>query len=234
MWKENQVTHYTFEGREAIVVRPEEPNGLLVWKAEYFAAFQGFEEAMIERGYTLCYVGHPTRWAPDSELDVVSAFLQSVAERYDLDPRVIAVGMSCGGLLSAKFAEKYPEQIGVLYLDAPVLNILSMLGMGEAEFSETMYRELSDTYGFSRSTAVNFRESPIDNMTPLIAHDIPVILLYGNADSLVIYAENGRVLEDYYRAHGGRIKVICRSMCGHHPHGLDDPQPIIDFVEREF
>ena len=234
MWKENQVTHYTFEGREAIVVRPEEPNGLLVWKAEYFAAFQNFEEAMVERGYTLCYVGHPTRWAPDSELDVVSAFLRSVAERYDLDPRVIAVGMSCGGLLSAKFAEKYPEQIGVLYLDAPVLNILSMLGMGEAEFSETMYRELSDTYGFSRSTAVNFRESPIDNMTPLIEHDIPVILLYGNADSLVIYAENGRVLEDYYRAHGGRIKVICRSMCGHHPHGLDDPQPIIDFVEREF
>ena len=234
MWKENQVTHYTFAEREAIVVRPEEPNGLLVWKAEYFAAFQGFEEAMVERGYTLCYVGHPTRWAPDSELDVVSAFLRSVAERYDLDPRVIAVGMSCGGLLSTKFAEKYPEQIGVLYLDAPVLNILSMLGMGEAAFSETIYRELSDTYGLSRSTAVNFRESPIDNLAPLIAHDIPVILLYGNADEVVIYAENGRVLEDYYRTHSGRIKVICRSMCGHHPHGLDDPQPIIDFVEREF
>lgn len=234
MWKEEQIERFRFEERDAIVVRPEEPNGLLVWKAEYFSAFQNFEEAMVARGYTLCFVSHPTRWAPDSELDVASAFLHTVAARYDLDPRVIAVGMSCGGLLSAKFAEKYPEQVAVLYLDAPVLNILSMCGLGDAEFDPNMYRELVDTYGFDRSTVVNFRESPIDNMKPLIEHDIPVLLLYGNADNVVVYAENGKVLEDYYRAHGGRIKVICRSMCGHHPHGLDDPQPIIEFVESAF
>ena len=59
-----------------------------------------------------------------------------------------------------------------------------------------------------------------------------MIMLYGNADGVVIYEENGRVLEDFYRENGGVLKVISRSMCGHHPHGLDDPSVIIEFIEQ--
>ena len=65
-----------------------------------------------------------------------------------------------------------------------------------------------------------------DCMMPLIEHNIPVIM-YGNADNIVIYEENGKVLEQYYKEKGGNIKVIAKSMCGHHPHGLDDPTSII-------
>ena len=68
-------------------------------------------------------------------------------------------------------------------------------------------------------------------MLPLIENDIPVIMLYGNADDVVLYNENGKVLEDFYKKHDGNIKVIGKSMCGHHPHGLDDPMLIIEFVE---
>jgi hypothetical protein len=88
------------------------------------------------------------------------------------------------------------------------------------------------TYGVSKSTIVNFRKSPIDYMEPLIEHNIPVIMLFGNADNVVIYEENGKVLEDYYKEHNGTIKVIAKSMCGHHPHGLEDPTLIIEFVEK--
>ncbi len=44
----------------------------------------------------------------------------------------------------------------------------------------------------------------------------------------------GKVLEDYYKENGGIIKVISRSMCGHHPHGLDDPTIIVNFIEEHF
>ena len=57
-------------------------------------------------------------------------------------------------------------------------------------------------------------------------------LVYGNADVIAPYCENGKVLEDYYKAHGGTIKVIEKSMTGHHPHSLKDPTPIIEFVEQ--
>jgi len=96
---------------------------------------------------------------------------------------------------------------------------------------------VNDTFDFrfsfdvDDSTILNFRNSPIDKMEKLIENNIPVLLLYGNADPVVIYRENGKVLEDYYKVNGGNIKVICRTMAKHHPHGLENPEPIIRFVE---
>ncbi len=100
-----------------------------------------------------------------------------------------------------RFAELYPELTAVMYLDAPVLNILSMCGLGESTCpaNAPFWREIVATFGVSRSTIVNFRKSPIDNMEPLIEHDIPVLMLYGNADDVVIYEENGKVLEEFYK-----------------------------------
>ncbi len=234
MFENARMDEFVFEGRRAAVVHPTVPaNGCWVWKAEYFDAFPNFEEAMVQRGYHVCFVDHATRWAPDSEVELSARFLRHVAATYQLNPRGVAVGMSCGGLMATRLAEAYPELIDVLYLDAPVMNILSMVGMGNMrdQALDRFVREITDTYRCSRSALVTFRNSPIDNMAPLVEHHIPVIMLYGNADPVVIYRENGGVLEDYYRAHGGTIQVICKSMVEHHPHGLDNPQPIVDFVE---
>lgn len=96
------------------------------------------------------------------------------------------------------------------YLDAPVLNILSQVGFGEhkSDVVDNTWRELVAAYGFNKSTVVNFRKSPIDNMRPLIDNNIPVITVCGNADSIVVYEENGKVLEDYYKENSGNIIVI--------------------------
>ena len=226
----------TFEycDREAKIIYPDtEPNGRLILKTEYLEAFPAFEIEMLQKGYTLCFMSHPTRWAPDSETEVMARFVEDTAAKLGFEAKCIVVGMSCGGLQAVRLAELFPELVSVLYLDAPVLNILSMAGLGECRCDSLpeFWRELVDTYGFSRSTVINFRKSAIDHMEPLIEHNIPIIMMYGNADNVVIYEENGRVLENYYREHNGDIKVICRSMGGHHPHSLEDPAPIIRFVE---
>jgi hypothetical protein len=56
--------------------------------------------------------------------------------------------------------------------------------------------------------------------------------VYGENDAVVPYSENGKILKDYYIAHGKSsiLKVIGKPDCGHHPHGLSDPQPIVDFI----
>lgn len=234
MLSEFKTKDFVFQGRDAKIVYPPCPaNGKLVLKTEYFAAFPFFEVAMLKRGYTLCFVSHPTRWAPDSETKVMAEFVRFVAAELGFEPKCIPVGMSCGGLQAARLAELYPELVSVLYLDAPVLNILSMVGLGDCkdESVPIFWQELVDTFGFTRSTVVNFRKSPIDNMEPLIQNNIPIIMLYGDADGVVVYEENGKVLQDYYLEHGGDIKVIRKPGVGHHPHSLEDPTPIIEFVE---
>jgi len=67
-----------------------------------------------------------------------------------------------------------------------------------------------------------------------IDNNIPIIMLYSNADNIVIYEENGMMLENCYRKNSDTIKVIARSIYGHYPHGLDDLSPIVAFVEEHF
>ncbi len=228
---------FIFADRKAVIIYPSgEPNGRMILKTEYLTAFPNFDVAMLEKGYHLIHVFQRTRWASDEELDIQAEFIRYCAKELACSDRCILEGMSCGGLQAAKLAEKYPELTAVLYLDAPVLNILSLCGLGECTCAAVpqFWREIVATYGVSRSTIINFRKSPIDNMEPLIENNIPVIMLYGNADDVVIYEENGKVLEKFYQEKGGILKVICKSMTGHHPHGLEDPAPIIEFVETYY
>ena len=233
MLTEFKKKEFVFQGRDAKILYPPCPaNGKLLLKTEYFSAFPYFEVAMLKKGYTLCFVSHPNRWAPDSETHIMAEFVKFVAADLGFEAKCIPVGMSCGGLQALRLAQLYPELVSVMYIDAPVTNILSLAGLGtRANPSENTWQELVDAYGFDRSTVVNFRRSPIDFMGVLIQHDIPIIMLYGDADEIVLYGENGKVLEDYYREHGGRMQVICKPGCGHHPHSLEDPSPIIEFVE---
>ncbi|MFM7138504.1 MAG: hypothetical protein ACKO1M_15790 [Planctomycetota bacterium] len=41
-----------------------------------------------------------------------------------------------------------------------------------------------------------------------------------------------RLVERRYRELGGTIEVIHKPGVGHHPHGLDDPSPVVDFILR--
>ncbi|MCK5844140.1 MAG: hypothetical protein KAG97_05485, partial [Victivallales bacterium] len=48
-------------------------------------------------------------------------------------------------------------------------------------------------------------------------------------DEVVPISENTDVLEKRYKKLGGNIKVI-RHPGKHHPHGLSDPKPVVDFI----
>ena len=237
MFSEFKIKEFTFRERAAKIIYPSTaPNGRMLLKPEYLGAFPTFDIAMLKRGYYLIFISHQTRWASDEETDIMAEFVLHCAKELGADKRCIIEGMSCGGLQGARFAEEYPELCAVLYLDNPVLNILSMYGLGDCkdEALPAFRREIINTFGVNDSTIINFRKSPIDKMELLIANNIPVLMIYGNCDPVVIYGENGKVLEDYYKENGGNIKVISRSMQKHHPHGLDDPTPIIEFVENNF
>ena len=238
MWNEFESKSFMFMDRSATIVYPKtKPIGKMILKTEYLDAFPNFDIAMLERGYYLIHITHFSRWAPDEETDVMAEFVKHCAKELNItDGKCILEGMSAGGMQAARLAELYPELCAVMYLDAPVLNLLSIAGLGalKEETADGFWREIASTFGVSKTSVVNFRKSPIDKMEPLIENNIPVILLYGNADDVVIYEENGKVLEDYYKANGGNIKVIARSMRGHHPHGLDDLTPLIDFIETNY
>ena len=152
-----------------------------------------------------------------------------LTKEYGLRKKCVPVGMSCGGMFAVKFAAKYPEYISALYIDAPVLNLLSCpsaLGISRAN----MWDEFHEATGISMSELICSREHPMDKLPILIQNDIPVVMVYGKDDTVVPYCENGAILEKYYNEYGGKLLAIGKDGCNHHPHGLENPQPIVDFI----
>lgn len=233
MWNGFRKEEFEFEGRNCTIVYPEtKPNGKMLFKTEYLTAFPIFDIAMLKKGYHLIHLKNATRWVNEEDIHRMARFVKCCAEKLLLNSKCVLEGLSLGGFQATLFAQLYPDLTDVLYIDAPVLNIISMAGLGACKLIPLHWDEMVEAYGVNKSTIVNFRKSPIDNMPPLIENNIPVIMLYGDEDDVVIYEENGKVLEDYYNEHGGVLKLIKKEGCGHHPHGLEDPTPIIDFVEE--
>jgi pimeloyl-ACP methyl ester carboxylesterase len=229
-WNGFRRLDFTFDGKAAIVIFPIKPNVNKSWllKTEYFDAFPAVEIEMLKRGWHVAYVENNNRWCVgDADIDRKAAFAKYIIGEFGLFEKCVPVGMSCGGLIAVKFAAKYPHLISALYLDAPVMNYLSCPG-GNFE----LMKEFTGFTGMTASDLLSYSEHPIDKMHILLENQLPIILVYGDADDRVPYCENGALLEKYYKENGGVIVTVGKAGCGHHPHSLPDNTPIIEFIEK--
>lgn len=233
-WNGHRMETFYFEERNAIIVFPKEGtnNGCLAIKTEYWGAFpEAAEIGLLERGFHLCFVGSENRWGGHGEIDRKARFIRFVAEKYGLCQRTVPVGMSCGGLCAIQLAAKYPELIACLYLDAPVLNFLSCpmsFGVGNSGIGPEEFMRALDFENISQ--VICCREMPMDRIPALVANKIPVVMVAGDSDVVVPYCENGQLLQDAYEKAGLELQVFLKPGCDHHPHGLENPEPVLNFI----
>ncbi len=229
-----RMEEFTFLGRRAVLVYPKDEVRTTKWmlKTEYFDAFPATEIALLEKGYHLAYLQNRNRWGLDEDHHDKAAFVKYISETYGLAKTCVPVGMSCGGMMAVDLAALHPDTVSVLYIDAPVINLLSCAGsFGCANISPEMQQEMLDALGLDIPGLLAYRKHPLDRLEELVKHKIPVVMVYGDADRTVPYVENGAFLEKAYREAGVPLLVIGKPGCDHHPHGLEDPTPVIDFLE---
>jgi pimeloyl-ACP methyl ester carboxylesterase len=66
----------------------------------------------------------------------------------------------------------------------------------------------------------------------LAKNKIAILSVVGDSDDVVPVEENTAVAENLYKELGGVFEVIHKPGVGHHPHGLDDPTPVVEFIEK--
>ena len=234
-WYGFELLEFEFKGRNAKLVCPQKPHPDKKWllKTEYFGAFPDFELEMLNLGYYIAHIDNITRWCLPEDTDVQADFCKYLSQEFGLYEKCMTVGMSCGGMQSVYLAAKYPQYVAAMYLDAPVLNLLSCpCGLGVAEVS--FYDEYVKATGKTVSDLLNFREHPIDKVDNVISERIPAILVCGDSDKTVPYVENGRLLAEKYRNSNVPFIEILKVNCDHHPHGLDDLSLLIQFAKRYY
>lgn len=233
-WHGYRRIDFKFSDREALLVFPERAATGNPWAqyTEYFGVFPDTALALIEKGYHLAFIKNTHRWGHEADYLLKKAFGQFLSETYGLSKRSTLLGMSCGGMIAVHVAARYPEFVEALYLDAPVMNLLSCpFAMGVGELDKELSDECMNALGMTLSQMLSFRGNPLDEIPTLIASQIPVAMVYGGSDLTVPYVENGQLLEKAYHDAGCPVRVWEKPECGHHPHGLEDPSPVVEQLE---
>jgi pimeloyl-ACP methyl ester carboxylesterase len=227
---------FDVDGTRAVVVTPHEvvPNSNLpwIWRAEFFDHRPELDLALLARGYHLVYIEVGNTFGAPSAMKHWDAFYRLLTTRYGLSRKPTLEGLSRGGLYIYNWAARHPNCVSVLYGDNPVCDFKSWPGgKGVGPGSPDDWKKLQQDYGFkSEAEALAYKLNPIDNLAPLAKAHVPIIHCAADADEAVPYEENTVILKKRYEALGGEIRVIVKHGFHHHPHGLDDPTPLVDFI----
>lgn len=229
---------FDFNGKPAIVVVPKQalPGKPWAWRGEFFGAFANADAALVGKGFHLAYLGVPDLFGSPEAVKHWNGFYAELTGRFELAKKAALIGLSRGGLYCFNWASANPEKVACIYADAAVCDFKSWPGgklknLGKGDGSAAEWLKLLKAYNFkSDAEAIAYDKNPTDNLKPLADARVPLLHVYGDADAPVPWEENTGVIAERYRKLGGTITLIPKPGVGHHPHGLDDPTPIVDFI----
>lgn len=236
-WNGYKQMNFTVGGRTSYIVCPEKalPGNSWVWRTEFFEAFNYVDRALLERGWHLAYHCVSDMYGCPESVSMMKEFYDTAVNEYGMSSKPAMFGFSRGALYAVNFALKYPDCCGLLYLDAPVLDICSWPGgLGAGLGEESCWKECKEIYHLNDETALTFTGNPLDRTKELAKTGIPVMLVCGDADRYVPYAENGEPFYEKMKEAGADIMLIVKPGCDHHPHSLSDPAPVVDFIEKHY
>ncbi len=221
----------------AIVVVPAKPlpGRPWVWRGEFFGAFADADAALVKAGWHLAHIKTPDLFGSPKALAKWETFYKAMTADFGLHPKPGFIGLSRGGLYCMNWAVAHPDQTLAVYLDNAVCDFKSwpggkpkMLGTGAGSAGE--WPKLLAAFDFkSDAEAIAYKGNPVDTLAPLATAKIPLLLVYGDADKAVPHAENSAVVYDRYTKLGGPVERIVKPGQDHHPHGLKDVTPVVQF-----
>lgn len=239
-WHGHERYRFRFEGADAWVVAPERALAGNPWSwclifpdafTERCAAPQ-----LVSRGFHHAFLDVGNTFGAPAALARLARFHDELVRR-GLAAKPALIGISRGGLFAHRYAAEHPDRVAAIYGDAAVCDARSWPGgraVGRAgKGSPADWQAFKTLYGFpDDAAALAWRGNPVDTLDGLAHAHVALIHVVGDADDVVPPAENALVVADRYRALGGTIELIRKPGVGHHPHGLDDPTPVVEFLVR--
>jgi pimeloyl-ACP methyl ester carboxylesterase len=203
------------------------------WCMEFPDAFTDRCAALqlLAKGFYHAHIGVGNTFGSPEAVKHFSAFYRDLTDR-GFAKRVVLIGLSRGGLYAYRWASENSQKVAVIYGDAPVCDFKSWPGgRGKGKGSVNDWKSLILCYGFrDEAEALAYTGNPVDMLAPLAKANVALIHVVGDADDVVPVEENTAVVEKRYLNLGGTIKVIHKTGVGHHPHGLDHPEPVVQFI----
>ena len=238
--------NFELEGRKGFIVEPPHPAPGLPWSwcLHWAEAFVPRTPALqlLERGFHHVHFDVFSTYMNEEGVALLEKFY-AMLQGLHFHKKAALIGMSYGGLFSLRWAASHPETVGAMYLDAPVCTITFASERNEHnEKPEKVATWQREAQGHMKAYRVDSHEgllhhplNPINNYMPIVEAQIPTLLIRSGQDTTVLPETNTDVLAQRMTDHGMKnLFVVKRGGYGHHPHGLDDPTPLADFILRHY
>lgn len=224
---------FQIDGIPCKIVRPmKEAKGRpWVWRARFWGHEPQTDVDLLEHGFHIAYCDVTDLYGANKAVTRWNKFYKFM-KRNGFNPKVALEGMSRGGLIVYNWAAQNTDKVACIYADAPVMDIKSWpMGEGAYTGSQTDVSQLLKAYGFkSIEEAKEWKGNPIDHAERISQAGIPILHVVGDADNIVPIAENTTLFETEMQRRNTPIKVIHKPEVGHHPHSLNNPAPIVQFI----
>jgi acetyl esterase/lipase len=227
--------------KNVLVVVPKEPAAgrPWVWHGEFFGHKPAPDVALLKKGFHIVYLSVPNMLGSPQAVAHWNDCYAELTGKYGLGPKPSLVGLSRGGLYCYNWAAANPGKVACIYADAAVCDFKSWPGgklvsdKFKGKGSAGDWKLVLQQWNFpDNAAALAYDKNPVDNLAPLAQAKVPLLHVYGDADDVVPWDENTGVVAQRYRDLGGSITLIAKPGVNHHPHGLDDPTPIVDFIAK--
>ena len=237
--------NFELDGRKGFIVEPPHPAPGLPWSwcLQWAEAFVPRTPALqlLERGFHHVHFDVFSTYMNEEGVQALEKFY-ALLQSLHFNKKAALIGMSYGGLFSLRWAASHPETVGAMYLDAPVCTISFASERNESnEKPEKVKSWQNEMQGHLKAYKVDSHEgllhhplNPINNYMPIVEANIPTLVIRSGQDTTVLPETNIDVLEQRILAAGGNIQIVRRNAYGHHPHGMDDPTPLTDFILRHY
>ena len=229
--KVGNCTYYEFDlnGKTAKVMVPgqQAPGKPWLFRTVYWRAFPNSEDVMLQKGWAVAWIQTNDRFGTPADNAQRLSLYEYLVNEQGFSPKPVVFGMSYGGLASLRWAITNPDKICGIYIDAPVCNFMDW----KTKYADCWNAALNE-YGMTEEELLNGDGNPCIAVRKLAERKIPMLLICGDADKTVIFTEHGQKLAENFRAAGGDLEMHVKPGCDHHPHGLADPTPVVEFYEK--
>lgn len=233
VFTEYRIEEFSFKGHSAKIVFPDigSEKGHWVWRARFWGHEPQVDKALLEHGFHLVYVDVADLFGNQEAVELWNDYYDFLISKYSLNPKVTLEGLSRGGLIIYNWASQNTDKVACIYADAPVCDIKSWPGgLFDGVGSKRDWEACLKAHNLDRESVLDFKGIPIHTCINVAKAKIPVIHVYGDNDKVVPHLENTTLLAKNFKDAGGEIELISKKGIGHHPHSLEDPTPIVNFI----
>ncbi|MBT5928464.1 MAG: hypothetical protein HOH33_17820 [Verrucomicrobia bacterium] len=238
LWEGYQRQHFKVQGKSAWVVLPlKAAEGRpWIWRARFPGFHAEMDHQLVGHGFHVGYVDVAGLFGAQQAMDTGDTFYDFVTKRYQLSRQPVMEGVSRGGLFVYHWALQHPESVSAIYCDTPVCDPKSWPGgQGEGIGSARDWKRFMLVNGLTVETAQSFKAPVFENYEILIQHQIPIMHIISDNDTVVPPLENTLRLKTLLEQKGHSMDLlrVAEGTTSSHGHHFTHPQPdrVVRFIK---